>query len=369
MAREQEEQLRLERRARAAVVEAAAGTGSSPSPRAPCRPPAARRAGRPRSSCRRRSGPRPRSAGTPSARSPRRGRSTREASGQRASSSPDVSPSSGCTKLGRDLGERREHEAPLGQPRVGDHEPGPLDSQLAVEQHVDVDRARPVAQRAHAAELALGVEAGARAAPRARAPSRPPRRRSGTSPAAGRRPARSASWSCAAGSRTRARRAAGAPRDRRLAIAQVRAEPEEHRRVHGPSIIHAAPVLAAVPRRQGVSSRRSAVSPRRSGGARAGAGAAGDRAWPSRPSATSSIAPSSTRKAEHLKYRKDGTWRAISSDELRSGGRGDLGRAARARRREGRPCRDPLGEPARVGLRRPRDARAPARSTRRSTRR
>ena len=39
------------------------------------------------------------------------------------------------------------------------------------------------------------------------------------------------------------------------------------------------------------------------------------------------------RKPEHLKYKKDGAWRAISSEELRARGRGDLDGPARPRRR------------------------------------
>jgi hypothetical protein len=51
----------------------------------------------------------------------------------------------GRREVGREVGERRHHEAPLPQARVGHHEVGLVDHQVADEQHVDVERARPPA--------------------------------------------------------------------------------------------------------------------------------------------------------------------------------------------------------------------------------
>ena len=60
------------------------------------------------------------------------------------------------------------------------------------------------------------------------------------------------------------------------------------------------------------------------------------------------------RKPEHLKYKKDGAWRAISSEELRAAVEQISMGLRCARDRPGRQGRHPLREPARVGLRRPR---------------
>ena len=53
----------------------------------------------------------------------------------------------------------REDEPPLGEARMGKHEPRPVAPLVAEEEDVHVDRARAVPLRAHAPHLALGGEA------------------------------------------------------------------------------------------------------------------------------------------------------------------------------------------------------------------
>ena len=58
----------------------------------------------------------------------------------------------------RDLCERCEHESALVHAGVGDDEPGLVDHAIAVEQQIEIERARRVGKLAPAAETPLGGE-------------------------------------------------------------------------------------------------------------------------------------------------------------------------------------------------------------------
>src|SRR5579883_2979954 len=66
----------------------------------------------------------------------------------------------------REVGQRRQHEAALGHARVRDLKLGCRDGGAAVEQDIDIDRARALRNTAHAAELALDAARGAEELPR-----------------------------------------------------------------------------------------------------------------------------------------------------------------------------------------------------------
>ena len=85
-------------------------------------------------------------------------RRTAEASGQSREQLARALAEHRVHELGPDLDQRLEHEAPLGEPRVRQHRVGRAASRLAEEEDVDVDRARTVRLAAHAPELVLDRE-------------------------------------------------------------------------------------------------------------------------------------------------------------------------------------------------------------------
>ena len=142
----------------------------------------------------------------------------------------------GVDEAGRDLGQRLEHEAPLVQARVGNHEAGSIAPLVPEEQDVDVDRARAVPLRAHAPHLALGGEA--RLEERLGTERRLSLRRQVQEPALGRpphglrEPERAAPRHAEAASDEPPEGAI----ERGLAVAQVGAETEKDRRAHVPPL-------------------------------------------------------------------------------------------------------------------------------------
>ena len=193
VAREQEEELRLERRARPPVVERLQERVLSPLLEQRGRVQPLGQALRPPPSCRRRSRPRPRCSGS-STRGPRFRRRAAPRATCRGSAREQrrgcVTPSRGWTQVGRQLAQGHEHETALVQPRVGEGQAGPVADER---RHRGGGRGRGCAAR-----CAPRARGRARAPPpgrppssclRARATSFPRRPRSRTSPGAGRPPA------------------------------------------------------------------------------------------------------------------------------------------------------------------------------------
>ena len=246
--------------------------------------------------------PRPRCSGSAIRPAPPPGASARtaEASGQRASSSATVRPRHGVHEAGaRSRRGARARSAARCSRGWGTHEARARRARsVAVEQDVDVDRARAVLARRARGPSRAPSRGRPRAAPRAQSVVSPAGHR--VQEPALRRPAHRlgrARGSCAAwcGSRAAASRRERL-RDRRLAVAEVRAEPEE--RPRGAMALH-------YPRRSRSPPRGGREYDRRGPIRRAPAPArGGKRSWPSRRVCDIFYRSVELRKAEHLKYKQ-----------------------------------------------------------------
>ena len=136
-------------------------------------------------------------------------------------------PSRGCTSSRRQLAERLEHEGALVQPGMRDAQPGFVEHQRAVEQQIEVERARAPARTARRAPGSDSISSSRSSSARgATARAQAARRHSDRDPAAeGRRaPSRTPSRAPRRASPGCARNARDRRSQLRRAIAEIRAE-------------------------------------------------------------------------------------------------------------------------------------------------